>query len=126
MTTTDEENEEIRQYLLGKLSQQDQPRLEGRLMTESSFLEALTLGEEELVEDYINDELSADDRLRFEQHFLLTTERQQKLRFALAFNRYTSNALGSIARKQVEAKSSHASPAGFTWAQRRRAFWKGQ
>jgi methionine-rich copper-binding protein CopC len=121
MTPTNEKNEEIRQYLLGNLSHEDQQRVEGRLMIESDFLEALTLGEEELLEDYLNDELSGGDRLRFEQHFLSTLERQKKLRFALAFNRYTSNALAAI-----EQATPSSSPTGLTWNAWLRFFWKGQ
>ncbi|MBD0327525.1 MAG: hypothetical protein ICV68_13900, partial [Pyrinomonadaceae bacterium] len=52
-----------------------------RLLTEDEFFDELLLGEEELTVDYVNDELTAADRLKFEQHFLSTPERQQKLRF---------------------------------------------
>lgn len=66
--------------------------LDERLVTDGAFYEELLVVEDELVDQYLNDELSADERERFEKHFLLTPDRHQKLRFANTFNRYLNAA----------------------------------
>ena len=120
-----ENHEEIRQYLLGSLPQEAQQGVEERLLIENSFLEELVLAEEELTDDYINNDLSDDYRLRFEQHFLSTPERRRNLRFALALSRYAANSAA-----KAESKDAKAQPPvlliGLTWAERLRAFWNSQ
>lgn len=120
-----EDQQKIRQYLLGDLSEEVRQQVEERLLTENSFLDELLLGEEELIDDYVSDDLPVDDRLRFEQHFLSTPERQQKLRFALALSRYTSTSTEKADSKSAKAEHSK-SPNALTWTERLRAFWKGQ
>ena len=115
---TQVEHEDVRRYLLGGVSEEAQRAAEERLLTEESFLEELSAAEEELIDDYVGGDLSADDRERFERHFLSTEERRRKLRFALALARYTS--------EKGLAKTAAASPAGPTLAERLRAFWRGR
>ena len=90
MTLYSENENELRQYLLGDLTEEARRRVEQRLLTEPDFLEELLAGEEELVDEYAGDELSGDERLKFERHFLCTTERRQQLSFARALSRYVS------------------------------------
>jgi hypothetical protein len=87
LQASDNEKEKIRHYLLGRLDP-DVSRLEERLMTESSLYEELIILEDELIDLYIRDQMSADDRTSFEAYFLRSPERRQKLRFAKAFNKY--------------------------------------
>src|SRR5436305_12616562 len=109
-----ENNQEIRRYLLGGLSQKVLRQVEERLMTEDGFFEELLLVEEELIDDYIGDQLSLDERQSFEQHFLSTPGRHGQSRFAQALSRYVSNA---SARAQRLAPTPEP-----TWAERFRAF----
>lgn len=112
------EPEDIKQYLLGDASPQTQQAIEERLLTEESFLEELSLAEEELIDDYVGGELSAAERERFEQHFLCTPERQRKLRFAQTFTRYSS--------EKGVMKPAETLQARPTLVERLRAFWRGQ
>ncbi len=111
---TQVEHEDIRRYLLGDVSPEVQRTVEERLLTEESFLEELSSIEEELIHDYVGGDLSADDRERFERHFLSTEDRRRRLRFALALARYTS---------EKGLAKTHAGP---TLAERLRAFWRGR
>lgn len=90
--TRHEESQEMRQYLLGNLSEGARQRIEERLLTEEGFHEEMLLSEEELIDDYVCRELSEAERLKFEEHFLCTPARRRQLRFALALNLYASNA----------------------------------
>ena len=124
MTPFAGEHDEIRQYLLGHLSEEARRRVEERLLTEGGFLEELLSGEDELIDDFVAGDLPGDDRLSFERHFLCTPERHRKLRFALVLNRYVSKASGKVARKSAEAKP-FGPTARPSWAERLRAFWGG-
>ncbi len=84
------ELEAIRQYLLGQLPPEESSQIEERLFTDAAFYEELLIAEDELVDDYLAGGLSDSDRESCETHFLLTPERKQKIRFALAFKEYVS------------------------------------
>jgi methionine-rich copper-binding protein CopC len=115
--------EEIRQYLLGHLSEEIHQQLEERLLIEDSFLEELLVAEEELIDDYIKGDLSDDDRLSFEKHFLSTSERHENLRFAMALSQYTANSTEQAESEFAKAPASTFNP---TLTERLRAFWNNQ
>jgi hypothetical protein len=58
------------------------------MMTNDKVLEGLLIEEDELIDDYLWGNLSPDEREGFHQTFLCTKERQDKLRFARAFQDY--------------------------------------
>ncbi len=84
------EERQICQYLLGKLEQEQQQRLEEQLMTRKDLFEQLLALEDELIDEYLKNTLSPQDREGFEKHFLLAPERHQKLKFAQAFRSYVA------------------------------------
>ena len=88
MTNELENQISLRSYLLGELAKEDELRLiEERLLTSDSFFQELEISEEDLIDDYVNENLNDNELNLFEQHFLITPERQQKLRFALALQK---------------------------------------
>src|ERR1044072_1838145 len=111
MTLYSENNNELRQYLLGDLTEEARRRVEQRLLTEPDFLEELLAGEEELIDDYVGNELSDDERLKFERHFLCTKERRQQLSFARALSRYVSESEAKEGVVQEETARAPATPA---------------
>src|SRR2546423_7598348 len=124
-----ENNQEMREYLLGGLSHEVLRRVEERLMTEDGFFEELLLVEEELMDEYVGGQLSSDERRRFERHFLSTPERHGQLRFAQALSRYVSNSSAKSETESPEAQDESARAQRLaptpepTWAERFRAFW---
>ncbi|MCI0337298.1 MAG: zf-HC2 domain-containing protein [Acidobacteria bacterium] len=70
----------IAQYLLGELSAEESGRLEERLFANEGY-EQLLVVEEELIEAYVRGELSARDRERFENHFLTSPARRERVEF---------------------------------------------
>ena len=85
------DRQEVRLYLLGRLEpEQRVQRVEERLLTEEDYYEELLIIEDEVIDQYLTDELSSLEREAFEQHFLSTPERKRKLRFAQAFGKYVS------------------------------------
>jgi hypothetical protein len=85
--------EQIRRYLLGRLSEFEMARIERRLMTEYDFFELMLVAEDELIDDYVLERLSGQDRASFENFFLCSPERREKLTFARSLNAYLANAV---------------------------------
>jgi hypothetical protein len=86
-----EDEKLLRLYLLGELPTDEQQQLEERLLTDDDYFQQLVIQEDELVDDYVSDNLSSHEREKFNQHFLSTPERQQQLRFATMLRRHVSS-----------------------------------
>ena len=92
MLTNEKALEEVRLWLLGLLPEQDSRSLEERLITDSELYEEVFIVEEELIDDYIADRLSAEDRKAFESYFMNSPERQEQFRIANALRVYIGDA----------------------------------
>lgn len=82
-----EDGDTIRQYLLRLLGDEEQRKLEERLLTEDALFEELEIAEDVLIDRFLSGELSRTERDSFEKHFLAAPERQRNLRFAEAVRR---------------------------------------
>jgi hypothetical protein len=82
--------EVLRRYLLGTLEAEPRAKLEEEILCEPAAYEELLLVEEELIEQYVTGGLSKAEREQFETYFLVTSERQNKLRFGQLLERYLS------------------------------------
>ncbi len=107
------EKNEVKLYLLGQLDQSAAERLELRLLTDAAFGEEFDVIVNEITDEYVGDELHADDRKRVQQYFLTSTERQHKLRFS-------SELLERAAIERAPANFVQAEPG---MLERVRAFW---
>ncbi len=98
----------LKQYLLGALGEAEQLALEEKLLLDDEEFEQLLIAEDELTDSYVRNALPPEERTRFEQHFLCTSERQQKLRFALIFHRHLDRAASSsrLPERVVPSKNS--------------------
>ena len=76
----------IREYLLGKLSEDEQQKIEERLMTEDELFQELEVSKGEVVEEYWANELSQEEREWLEGHFLASPEGKQAYEFKLALD----------------------------------------
>lgn len=87
----------IRRYLLGELSEQEQEQVEQRLLSDDDYYQQVQIAEDELLFDFVSDELPSQDKTRFKQRVLPIPERQQDVRFAKALRRYVvEHAPGSV------------------------------
>lgn len=85
-----EDDVELRRYLLGELSHEEQLAIEEQLFLDGEYLLRLKATEDELIDDYVYDELTAKAREEFETHFLAQPERHEDVRIARALKRYVS------------------------------------
>lgn len=96
----------IRKYLLAELSEEEQARVEERLMTEEEYFKLLESEEDELIDDRLSDQLTLEEQERFDAYFLSTPERRAKLKFAEALRAYVSKE----AEKEIEKSKEIAKP----------------
>lgn len=76
--------------MLGRLPPAQQAQFEEGLLTNDEIYQELVIVEDELVDEYLHEELSASDRESFESHFITAPEHQAKLRFARTFRKYVA------------------------------------
>ena len=122
MTSANEEMT-LRAYLLGELEDNEQLKLEERLLSDGDFFELLQIVEEELIEAYMRERLSDHERRKFETYFSAAPQRKRKLRTAKALDDYLKSQpypalerLGfwrRLLRPQVNKALSPASDAQF-------------
>jgi hypothetical protein len=87
-------------YLLGDLSQEEQVQIEDRAFADPDYLVLLQAVEVDLIDAYVNGELSPAERRGFERQFLVSPDRRRKVAFAR-----------DLARVAAEAKAFEVSPA---------------
>jgi len=80
----------LRDYLLHKLGEADQERVEERILGDKEFGRRVAMAQDDLIDDYVAGNLSGSDLENFHKHFLSPPARIQKLRFAAALHRYVS------------------------------------
>ena len=98
------DNDELRQYLLGNLSESARERLERRVLDQTEVNDEVQATEDELIDQYLGGRLNAEERKRFESFFLVPAERQQKLRFGRTLRKYLDS-LPSVKADQETGKS---------------------
>jgi hypothetical protein len=85
-----EDDKLIRQYLLGALSEEEQAKVQDRLLCDREFFDRLVIEENELVDDYLSGALTEEQEEKFKSYFLAAPERHQKLRFSKALKKLIS------------------------------------
>lgn len=102
MALSNQDEANIRDYLLGKLDDEGQQKIEERLMVEDELFEEFEMSKGELVEEYLAGELSPKDYDWFGSHFLASPEGRQGQTFALAMEKLQNPAPAPpVVRKQT-------------------------
>lgn len=101
--TLDTEKDNFRKYLLRELPEPQQEQIEMRLLTDQEFGRRLAIAQDDLVDDFVTSRLSNHEEQRFREHYLITLERQQKIGFAAALDRYVTKT--TRARKEPAFQS---------------------
>jgi len=117
------EQQKVRAYLLGQIAQEDLPNLEQQLLVDTEFYEELSIVEDELIDEYIRAELSTLDRQSFETHFMSTTERREKLRFARALKKHVEVLTRADLHEDFSAQEPAGRPEGVEPPLKKRSFF---
>ena len=86
MAGTSDDEILIRRYLLGNVTDEEQSRVEERLLINDHYFNLLDAAEEDLIDGYVREALDAGDRLRFERHFLRAPGRAESVQFSRVLN----------------------------------------
>jgi CHAT domain-containing protein len=114
---SDAEREELRKYLLGRVSAEERlHRIEERLLTDDDYFEELQITKDELIDDYLDDSLTASERSQFEASFNSTPDRRRELRFAKSLRRHISPV--PVPHLPAEEPKRTKTFAGFNWMPR--------
>lgn len=70
----------LRQFLLGKVNDDERQQIESLFITDSSMRERVLAVEQDLAEDYLEDSLTPEDKEIFLARYASTPEQQRKLR----------------------------------------------
>jgi CHAT domain-containing protein/cytochrome c-type biogenesis protein CcmH/NrfG len=106
MSEKDFKDLDFRGYLLGRIKDESQLEvIEQRLLFDEQYLLELELQEEELIEDYVEQALTSDEKQSFENHFLISHERRENVKILQALRKHIQN---QESKEQIEInKKSH-------------------
>lgn len=99
------DKQEMRSYLLGSLEAGHRAALEESILCDPGIYEELSVVEEELIDEYITNNLSPSERQQFETRFLITAERQKQLRFGRLLRRYLNSQPDVVPPDDIPATS---------------------
>ena len=88
--TNSYDNQMLYAYLLGSLPSEDTERLDEMTFTDPDFADQVDAAEKDLVDSYVNGELSGDMLGRFESYYLSSPNRQRNVLFARTLQDFTA------------------------------------
>ena len=80
----------LRRFLLGNVDDEERQRIESLFLTHSLSQERVTAAEEDLIEDYLEDALTAEDKERFLERYADSPTQQRKLRIARSIKEWAA------------------------------------
>ncbi len=96
-------NQTITRYLLGSLAEAEAERFDELSFTDDEFAEALSVAEKDLVDAYVQGELTGVESEQFKTHYLASPLRREKVEFAQAFGVFAEkNAAAQTAEVRAE------------------------
>jgi hypothetical protein len=101
----------LRQFLLGKVEDEERERIESLFITDSHMRDRVVAAEQELIDDYLDDSLSAADRETFLSLYGDTAAQRRKLRIARSIQEWAVN--------QPKTPPVRPEPAISTWSRLR-------
>ena len=91
MPLSEHDHDITRRYLLGQLTDDEEQKLEERLLSEDDFFQEVELTKDELAQEYASGELTAKERKWLQENFLASPEGKQRHEFAKTFDHYVRN-----------------------------------
>lgn len=77
-----------RRFLLGQLSPDEQGRIEELAFDDPQSFEVLQAAEDDLIDEFVYDDLSSEERERFKEYYLAQPGRREDVRIARALREY--------------------------------------
>ena len=83
-----DENIKFKKYFLGSLDRQETEEIEQRIISEPELEEPLQAAENELMEDFIDGNLSPAETKLFQQNYLISSEREKQISHLALIKKY--------------------------------------
>jgi hypothetical protein len=117
---TDRDDTEIRRYLLGELEDEPAAALERDYFAHEELFDRVWAAEEDLVEEYLDDRLSAHQRERFERHYLTSPGHRDRVAMARELRSRQAASVASTpaspTRQAAIDLASRGWPTAWRWA----------
>jgi hypothetical protein len=101
--------QDLRLWLLGLLSPEQRESLEQHLISDARAFDEISIIEEELIDEYLSEELPQRERVAFESFFVNSFERQRQLKVAKALRSYVDRE-DPFGRRKPEPKVEDLPP----------------
>lgn len=82
----------IAQYLLGELPEEQQVEIEDRAFSDQELMASITAVENDMIDEYVREQMPATDRRRFEARFLNSESRRRRIEFAKGLAHFLAEA----------------------------------
>jgi hypothetical protein len=102
MKETVNDNHKIKLYLLGAATEEERRQVEELLFLEDDYEEQIKVVEDDLIENYLSENLSDDEKNRFERHFLTAPQHRENVNRARSLRNYVFSQLDE--KESVENK----------------------
>lgn len=99
-------NIKIRQFLLGSAPEKDAEEIGRRILTDRGFDEEMSFAEENLIEDFLNDGLTAEERKLFRQNFLTSPARVELFKEISQLRAYAQEHFAKASQTAPDEESS--------------------
>jgi hypothetical protein len=103
---TEGENTKLKHFLLGSQSEKEAEETGVQIISDPDFAEKMSFAEDELIEDFLDDELTAEEKELFYQNFLTTPARVELLNETALLRAYAENHSAGAAESTREEKKS--------------------
>jgi len=97
-------NEVMTRYLLGALPEVESERFDDLSISDEEFAESLSAAEKDLVDAYLQGELTGENRKQFESHYLASPLRREKVQFARALQDWDAMRPAAAVTSKTEIK----------------------
>jgi len=88
MLSSGDEDNTIREYLLGRLNDEDREEFARRFFTDDELFDKLEAAEDDLIDDFLSGNLNQVDSDMFRQNFLIGSKRERALRIGKAWRKH--------------------------------------
>src|SRR6185503_8299330 len=90
------ESSKLRQYLLGNISEKEKSEFDLQLLSNQELITAIEVAEEELIDDYLDEILTANELERFKQFFLNAPQRIKQIEFSQQLKNHAKQSIGEL------------------------------
>src|SRR5437867_10331412 len=98
------QEKKLMHYLLGELSEAERAELEDLYLVDQDFFDRLLAAEDDLIDDYAQRRLSKKESRLFEENFLTSPERRERVHAARALSRFVEANQGARVKASLPAR----------------------